>query len=70
MSELESLKVLIRMFIERNQGLWERLESLEHLTNQHDILIIGLLNGISQSDVYKHLDGKLKEKSHLGLESK
>jgi len=33
-----------RMFIEQNQAILERLESLEHCSNQQSLLIEGLLD--------------------------
>jgi len=43
------LKLLGRMSTELNLELLERVESLEHLSNQHDILLIGLMNTITRS---------------------
>jgi len=62
MPDDKSLKILGKMYTELNQALWARLELLEHLSNQHDILLQGLMNGISQSDVYKHLGGSINDK--------
>ncbi len=36
-----------RMYLEIDHELWARLESLEQLSNQHDILLMSLLSGTS-----------------------
>ncbi len=38
-----------RMYSELDQAILARLESLEHLSNQHDILLTALLDTIIQS---------------------
>jgi len=70
MTESESIKHLGRMFIKQNLDLVERLTSLEHLSNQHDILLIGLLSGTNPKDVFKLFSGKLDEKCPDGLNEK
>ncbi len=42
-----------KMCFEIALELLERVASLEHLSNQHDILLISLLNGTNQNDVLK-----------------
>ncbi len=41
------LKLLGKMFSDSVLDISERLESLEHLSNQHDILLTGVMNAMS-----------------------
>jgi len=49
MNESKLLRCHGKMHIEIDPDLLERLESLEHLTNQHDILLTELLSIITRS---------------------
>ncbi len=55
------LKLHGKMFLEFVQELLERVESLEHLSNQHDILLIGVMRDISNQrllDYGTNIDSK------------
>ncbi len=46
------LKLPGRMYFVTDPAIWERLESLEHLSNQHDLLITSLLDVmVEKSDI-------------------
>ncbi len=47
--EETSLKLLGRMFSEHARDTLERLESLEHLSNQHDLLLDTLLKNMEEN---------------------
>ncbi len=50
-------KRLGRMYSERVRAILERVESLEHLSNQHDILLTAVLH-ILEKDMEKSTDSK------------
>ncbi len=56
------LRLLGKMCFERDQELLEKVESLEHLSNQHDILLIGLLKVIDRNYGQSTSIGITKEK--------
>jgi len=60
------LSILGKTCTKRNQDLLERLTSLEHWSNQQDILLQGLMIGTSLRDEFEHLLKRLTESSLRG----
>jgi len=59
---ISQLRYLGKIHTRNVQELSVKVESLEHLSNQHDILLMSLLSGMSPKDVFKRLSGSIDEK--------